>query len=150
VKHLLVLAALCAGAAHADPGAYRGLAADATTTAIGLSLPGIADANPIGLAGVPIRLAVLHHAGTLPEEQAQPVYDAVEASGWGAAVNNVLVIAGAGPVAPVLGLVVGFAIWKAGEPKRHFLQACAVHKADNPELRCVFAPLKTHAQGERP
>ena len=146
-KHLvtaLVAAAFAAGA-HAQEAtgkdAYGGLAADAISTAVGLTVPGIVELNPLAAISLPLRIMAIEHAKTLPREQAQPILDSTQAAGWGAAANNLLVLAGAGTIAPVVGLAVGYAIWKSGEDERNFWQACAVHRADNPNIKCEFKAL---------
>jgi hypothetical protein len=142
------LAAFCGStqAQQADAKeAYGGLAADAISTAVGLSLPGVVEMNPLGWAALPLRILAIEHAKTLPREQAQPILDGTKAAGWGAAANNLLVLAGAGPAAPLVGLAVGIAIWKSGEDERNFWQACAVHRADNPNLKCEFKTLAMKA-----
>jgi hypothetical protein len=123
-----------------EPEAYGGVAADALTTGAALTMPGVVETNPLGWATVPLRLMVLEHAKTLPREEAQPVMDAVSASGWGAAANNLLVLAGASGAGPVVGIVVGYAIWQRGETEREFWRLCAVHKqlATGRRLTCQF------------
>lgn len=146
-KHLLtaLAAAAFAAGAHAQQAdgkdAYGGVAADVVSTAVGLSVPGIVELNPLAAISLPLRIMAIEHAKTLPREQAQPILDKTEAAGWGAAANNLLVLAGAGSIAPVIGLAVGYAIWKSGEDERNFWQACAVHRADNPNIKCEFKAL---------
>lgn len=136
-----VLATVLASTATAGaPDAYGGIAADAITTGIALSAPGIIETNPLGWATVPIRLAIMEHAKSLPREEGQPIMDALSAGGWGAAVNNLLVLAGTGPAAPVIGLAVGYAVWKQGETEREFWRLCAVHRAADPGVKCEFKP----------
>ena len=138
--------AFASGAAAGAPDAYGGIAADAITTGLALSGPGIVETNPLGWATVPIRLAVMEHAKSLPREQGQPIMDALSAGGWGAAINNLLVLAGTGPAAPVVGLAVGYAVWKQGEREREFWQLCAVHRTMDPGVKCEFKPLRTHIE----
>jgi hypothetical protein len=146
MKKQLVVAALVLNAlsvAHAsEQDAYAGVAADAASTAASLAVPGIAETNPLGWATLPIRLAVIEHAKTLPKEEGKPIMDAVSASGWGAAANNLLVLAGAGPAAPVVGIALGYAMWKQGETEREFWRMCAVHKRFDPQVKCDFKPWK--------
>ena len=134
--------AFASGAAAGAPDAYGAIAADAVTTGIALSTPGIVETNPLGWATVPIRLAVMEHAKSLPREQGQPLMDALSAGGWGAAINNLLVLAGTGAAGPVVGLAVGYAVWKSGETEREFWQLCAVHKSLDPGVKCQFKPLR--------
>jgi hypothetical protein len=121
---------------------YSGIAADAVTTGIALSAPGIVETNPLGWMTVPIRIAIMEHAKTLPREQGQPVMDAVSATGWGAAASNLGILAGLGVAAPVVGIAVGYAVWKKGEGERDFWMACAAHKAVEAGVNCEYKPWK--------
>lgn len=134
---LTALVMLAAGNAHAQEAA---IAADAATTAIGLS-HGFVEANPIGLVGIPLRLAATQYARTLPEQEGQPILDAVDSASWGAAAANLLTLAGAGPAGLVVGVVIAGKLWADGAEKREFLIACAVHRQVIPEaaaLPCVY------------
>jgi hypothetical protein len=123
--------------AHADDQVPSGVAADAASTAAGLA-QGASEANPLGLVTVPIRLVIHEHTKTMPREDAQPINDALNATGWGAAAYNLLFLAGAGPAAPVAGLAVVYSIWKSGETEREFWHLCAVHKQMDPSVKCAF------------
>jgi hypothetical protein len=117
--------------------AYLGTAADAATTAAALASPGLGEMNPLGWATVPLRLGIMQYAKTLPREEGQPVMDAVSASGWGAAANNLLVLAGAsGVAAPIVGLAIGYAVWKSGETEREFWHMCALHRKMEGQADC--------------
>jgi len=138
---LAIAACIASTVAHAgEQDAFSGVAADAATTGAALATPGITEANPLGWATVPLRLAAIQYAKTLPKEQGQPVMDAVSASGWGAAANNLMVLAGASTVAPVIGFAIGYAVWKSGEEEREFWQACAIHKQMEPNVKCEYRP----------
>jgi hypothetical protein len=135
------LAIAAASIVHAgEQDAYTGVAADAASTGAALATPGITEANPLGWATVPLRLAAIQYAKTLPREQGQPVMDAVSASGWGAAANNMMVLAGASTVAPIIGIAIGYAVWKSGEEERGFWEACAIHKQMDPNVKCEYRP----------
>ena len=139
----VALSLAVATAVHAgEQEAYSGIAADAVTTGISLGVPGVVETNPLGWATLPIRLAITEHAKTLPREEGQPIMDAMSASGWGAAASNLLVLAGAGPVAPLVGVAVGYAVWKSGETEREFWRMCAVHKTMDPGVQCRFRAWK--------
>ena len=138
--------AIASTAAAGESPAYGGIAADAITTGIALSVPGIVETNPLGWATVPIRLAVMEHAKSLPREEGQPIMDALSAGGWGAAVNNLLVLAGTGAAGPVVGLVVGYAVWKSGAQEREFWQMCAVHRTKDANVKCEFKPWRGEQQ----
>jgi hypothetical protein len=119
--------------------AYQATAADAISTGAALATPGVVELNPLGWATVPLRLLAIQNAKSLPREEAQPQLDMISASSWGAAANNVLVMAGVGAAAPVVGLVVGYAVWRSGEKEREFWQLCAVHQKMSPGAKCEFA-----------
>ena len=130
---LLSLAILC-GPVHAD----AGVAADAVTTGIALSATGVVETNPIGLATVPIRLVVIEHAKTLPPEEGTPILHAINATSWGAAANNLLVLAKIS-AAPLVGVLVTFILWNQGKEEREFAQLCALHKQiEGKNLTCVY------------
>jgi hypothetical protein len=145
MKHRLAFAIFALStAAHAgEYDAHAGVAADAASTAAAFSAPGIGEVNPLGWATVPVRLAVVEHAKTLRREEGQPIIDAVSASSWGAAANNLMVLAGAGAAAPIIGVVVSYAVWKAGGTEREFWRVCAVYKQIDPPVQCAFKPWKT-------
>jgi hypothetical protein len=134
--------ALASAAFAGEQEAYSGTAADAVTTGAALATPGLGEANPLGWVTVPIRMAVIEHAKTLPREEGQPLMDAVSATSWGAAANNLLMLAGASAAAPVVGIAVGYAIWKRGENEREFWNLCAVHKQMDPQVTCQFRAWK--------
>jgi len=119
---------------------YSAVAADAATTATGLSMAGVAEMNPLGWATVPLRIAVIERAKTMPIEHGTPVLHMTSAVGWGAATNNLLVMAGAGPLSIVAGIVVGIGVWQDGERERQFWSNCAQHRKLEPDktLECVW------------
>jgi hypothetical protein len=133
----LMAMVLWSGMALAQAGAYGGIAADAVTTSLATQVPGVVEANPLGLATVPIRLALIEHTKSLPPEQAKPVLDAITASSIGVSVNNLLILAGVG-AAPVVGLIVGMTLWDRGAEEREFWFMCAEQRRDQPQLTCRY------------
>jgi hypothetical protein len=125
---------------------YSAVAADAATTATGLSIAAdtagrkIIEGNPLGWWTVPIRIAIIEHAKTMPIEEGTPVLHMTSAVGWGAAANNLLVMAGVGPFALAAGVMVAIGIWADGENERNFWENCATHRRLEPEkdLTCVW------------
>lgn len=113
---------------------HEGTAADIASTAVALQVPGVVEANPLALIGIPIRIAIVEHAKTLPREEAQPILDASRAVGWGAAANNVIVALGGGHVSALIGLLVGLHLWSEGEQEREFWRMCAWHKQQDPRI----------------
>lgn len=142
IAAMLSMAVASGAFAAGEQEAYVGTAADAATTGAALAMPGLGEANPLGWMTVPIRMAVIEHAKTLPREEGQPMMDAVSAASWGAAANNLLMLAGASVAAPVVGLAVGYVVWKKGETEREFWDLCAVHKQMDPQVTCQFRAWK--------
>jgi hypothetical protein len=121
---------------HADE--YQAIAADAITTSAATNA---VEMNPLGFATVPLRMALVEHARTLPIEEALPITDAVSATSWGAATNNLLMLAGASTAAPVVGFVLGYVIWQSGEKEREFWRLCKYYKETDPNIKtCKFEP----------
>ena len=80
-----------------------GQGADIATTAIGLS-QSLAEANPLGVALLPIKYGVTKYADTLPCVQGVKIEKVVNSVTYGASGLNIAVIAG---LNPVVGLVIG-------------------------------------------
>lgn len=139
MKYLFALAmACCFSAMASEQDAYTGVAVDAATSAAAIGAGGL-EVNPLGFATIPLRIGVMEYAKTLPREESQPLMDAITASGWGAAANNLLVLAGAGVVAPLFGIVVGYTIWEHGETEREFWRLCAIHQQwEEKVVHCRF------------
>jgi hypothetical protein len=118
------------------------VAADAATTASALSVvPGAAEANPLGWATVPIRLAIIQHALHQPIAEGIQTIHHVQAASWGAAANNALIVLGAAtPLSLAGGAAVWYAVWKSGENEREFWQICAALRAENRGLACAYTP----------
>ncbi|MEJ6023569.1 hypothetical protein [Ramlibacter sp. PS4R-6] len=133
----LISLAVASQAQAGEVEAYSGITADAVSTGLALSAPGIGELNPLGWATVPLRIMMVQHAKSLPQEEGRPMMQSIEAGGWGAAANNLLVLAGASSIAaPIVGLAVGYAIWKKGEPEREFWAICTAQKKVHPQLKC--------------
>ena len=79
---------------HAGPAeqAQQSAAADVVTTGVGLSL-GAAEANPLGLALIPLKLIALDYAAGLPDGEKQTTQHALNALWTGTASNNLCIIA---------------------------------------------------------
>ena len=148
----LVLALLIATSAHADDfrrqkiEAAAAHAADVATTGAGLAL-GATDGNPLGLLMLPVKLVSYHRIKAAPEAEQPAMWAAYEAMGWGAAANNLCVIAaiasGGPAIAPCLavGAVAAGLSWAIDQPRRQrmeFDEACDQAKAANPALVCTW------------
>ena len=130
---------------HAGPAeqAQQSAAADVVTTGVGLSL-GAAEANPLGLALIPLKLIALDYAGRLPDGEKQTVQSAVGSFWLGAAANNICVIfsiLSGGTFAPLCaaaGVAVALQRWNAGADEREFWVLCAKERVQNPKTTCEF------------
>ena len=130
---------------HAGPAeqAQQSAAADVVTTGVGLAL-GAAEANPLGLALIPLKLIVLDYAAGLPDGEKQTVQSAVGSLWLGAAANNICVIfsiLSGGTFAPLCaaaGVAVALQRWTAGADEREFWALCARERVKNPKMTCEF------------
>ena len=147
MKALCALLLALSLAAHADTAhdAQQAAIADVATTGIGLAL-GAAEANPLGIATLPLKLIALDYADKLPTGERETLQSAIASVWTGASVNNVCVILalvtggafGAGCI--VAGLAVAVGRWTAGEQEREFWQICADYMRMNPALVCTYTP----------
>ena len=146
----LALALLLALPAHADDfrrqkiEAAAAHAADIATTGAGLAM-GAAEANPLGVLLVPAKLIAYQRIKASPEAEQPGLWAAYEAFGWGAAANNLCVIAqiASGGFAPCLaiGAAAGAVSWAIDSPRRkraEFDAACEQAKEQTPDLVCVW------------
>jgi hypothetical protein len=126
--------------------AVMGQAADVGTTGAGL-LMGAAEANPLGLVTLGIKAVAYQKIKSSPPVEQPRLWGMYGALGWGAAANNLCVIAtiatggGAAVLCPLLGLGAGIGNWSAGSEERDratFAAICDEAKAKNPELVCIY------------
>lgn len=146
MKIVAVLLFLCLNV-HADTAerAQNAAIADVATTGIGLAL-GAAEANPIGLATIPLKLVILDYAESLQDGEKQELQSAIASIWGGASANNLCVIAAiatGGTFAPacvLLGLVYGLTQWETSANERLFWKACQLEKErqNNPALKCIY------------
>lgn len=140
LKFLLGVCAIFLGGCSTfqQPAAYGGIAADGLTTAVALSLPNMVEANPLGYLTIPLRIAAIEYSQTLPKEEGVQIVHSIGAVSWGAAVSNILVIAGAAnPIALAAGAGVMLAKWMAGEDERLYAQYCAAWITEKPGNTCT-------------
>jgi hypothetical protein len=115
--------------------------ADVVTTGAGLSL-GAAEANPLGLALLGVKLATYQHIKAQPAEEQPRLWGVFGAFGWAAAANNLCVIASGGACLAV-GALAGLLQWRNAEPERlqaKFAAVCERERLKNPALQCVWMP----------
>ena len=139
-----ILLILCLTAqADSSQRAQEAAVADVATTVMGLSL-GAAEANPLGLALIPLKLIALDYAAGLPDGEKQTVQSAVGSFWLGAAANNICVIfslLSGGTFAPLCaaaGVAVALQRWNAGADEREFWALCARERVKNPKMTCEF------------
>lgn len=145
MKPLVALLLAFCLTAQADPSqrTQEAAVADVATTVMGLSL-GAAEANPLGLALIPLKLIVLDYAAGLPDGEKQTVQSAVGSFWLGAAANNICVIfslLSGGTFAPLCaaaGVAVALQRWNAGADEREFWALCARERVQNPKTTCEF------------
>lgn len=115
--------------------------ADVVTTGAGLSL-GAAEANPLGLALLGVKLATYQHIKAQPAEEQPHLWGVFGAFGWAAAANNLCVIASGGACLAV-GALAGLLQWRQAEPERlqaQFAAVCERERLKTPALQCVWVP----------
>lgn len=154
VSLALVAAAACTvgGQARAEEGAalenkaVSGQLADLGSTGIGLAL-GAAEANPLGLLTLGVKAYAYQQIKEAPAVEQPAMWSAYGAFGWGAAANNVCVIAAiasggvAAALCPLIGLATGMTTWKGDESRRDratFAAICEQQRQSNPALTCTY------------
>lgn len=139
-----LLLALCLSA-HADPSerAQNAAIADVASTGAALAL-GAAEANPLGLLSIPMKLAAIKYAEGLDDGDKQTAQSVISSMWRGAAANNVCVIMSIvtggtfAPVCAIAGFAVAWHEWQSSEIERQFWMVCANEKQSNPELKCTY------------
>lgn len=128
--------------------AVNGQLADVGTTGVGL-LMGAAEANPLGILTLGMKVAAYNEIKKAPEVEQPRLWGMYGAVGWGAAANNLCIIAtlatggAAAAVCPMIGLAAGMSIYDAGEEERNqatFNAMCKDMRKHNPALECVYTP----------
>ena len=126
--------------------AVLGQAADVGTTGVGLLL-GAAEANPLGLVTLGIKAVAYQKIKDSPPAEQPRLWGMYGAMGWGAAANNLCVIAaiatggGAAVLCPLLGLGTGLSNWNAGSAERDratFAAICDEAKLKKPDMVCTY------------
>lgn len=126
--------------------ATLGQVADVGTTGAGLLL-GAAEANPLGLVTLGIKAVAYQKIKDSPATEQPRLWGIYGAAGWGAAANNLCVIASiatggaAAMLCPLIGLGAGISSWNAGSEERDqatFAAMCDEAKSRNPNLVCVY------------
>jgi hypothetical protein len=143
----LLLALMLSGCAITRSPASDAATADVATTGLGL-LAGAAEADPVGLALIPVKLALLAHTETLPDVERLHAQTTLSAFWNAAAVNNVcvlLVVMSAGAASlPCILLGAGYGLWgyttaKADQMQAEFMAMCLDARRANPGMKCFLS-----------
>jgi len=119
---------------------------DVASTGLGIAL-GAAEANPIGLVTIPLKLALLNHAETLPEGEKQEAQTTLSALWNGAAVNNVctvaVIVSGGAASLPCLLVGGAYGVWeytstKANQMQAEFAALCIQARQETPGMKCFY------------
>lgn len=137
----------CAGTPSLKARAIGGQAGDLASTAIALAQPGTMEANPLGLALIPLKISFFHWAESEPYPRRIYMHRLLSAYGWGATASNLCtaaVAASAGATAVpclLLGIAAGWWDWKytEGTDKERFDQLCEYARLEKPNLECVWS-----------
>ena len=126
--------------------AVMGQTADVGTTAAGL-LMGASEANPLGILTLGVKVVAYKHIKEAPPIEQPRMWGMYGAFGWGAAANNLCVIAaiatggGAAVLCPLLGLGAGIGNWSANRAERDratFAAICQQAQSRNPNMVCTY------------
>ena len=117
-----------------EPAAYGAIGADTASTALGLSA-GAVELNPLGIATLPLSIAAVEYAATLPADQGLPITHGISAVKWGAAASNVVGLA-FGPVGYLVGAGVGLILWDRGSIEREYANVCRAWLDEKPGNLC--------------
>ena len=129
----------------------HGAALGDTLSTVGAISAGAAEANPLGIAALALKVPILSYIKTLPEDEKADAY-ALQGSVWsGATANNVCVIvsiASGGalaPFCPLIGVAWGFTEWNKSSEEREFWDICRSERLywKNPNMTCHFSKKKT-------
>ena len=147
MKLIALLLALClSGCAITRSPASDAVVADVASTGVGLAL-GAAEANPLGLVTIPVKLSLLAYAENLPDGEKQQAQTMLSAVWNGAAVNNVCVIAviltGGAASFPCILLGLGYGAWeytstKANQMQAEFTEMCLSARKEMPNMKCFY------------
>lgn len=128
-------------------GLSGGILADSATTYHAISSGVGVEANPVlpqGAVGAAVvsaglKLAVTHGVKHFAPEACVPAYRGTTAVGWGAAANNLAVIAGSSGVLPVaVGLGVGAVLWQQPALEQQAVKFCG-GSGDDPAKNALYA-----------
>jgi len=144
---LLAIVILLAGCANLRESTHLATAADATTTAIGVTSGLAVEANPLisspaVFAGVMLtRIVATEYVNTLPEPGRTTYLSAMSSIWWGAGISNVMILLlASNPIGLAFGAMAGLGWWASTAERREFAALCAEHMRMNPALVCIYTP----------
>lgn len=151
---VLALAGIGAQAADLQADAVTGQAADVGSTAVGLVL-GASEANPLGILTIGAKAIAYQRILEAPATEQPQLWSAYGAFGWGAAANNLCVIAAiatsgaAAALCPLIGVAAGLTVYSSDAERRDratFDALCKQERAINPAMECVYTADATGAK----
>lgn len=140
MKHLVAILLSVCGLANASQDAAI---LDTATTLSAIAI-GASEANPVGLLAIPLKVAAIAHADSLPEGDRQAQHLMLSTLWRGAAINNLCVMASVvtgGSFAPaclIAGVVSVVKDYLTTEEQRAFWAICSSKRALNPRLKCAY------------
>jgi len=144
---LLAIVILLAGCANLRESTHLATAADATTTAIGVTSGLAVEANPLisspaVFAGVMLtRIVATEYVNSLPEPGRTTYLSAMSSIWWGAGISNVMILLlASNPIGLAFGAMTGLGWWASTEQQRTFAEICARERIERPALVCTYTP----------
>jgi len=144
---LLSLAILLAGCANLRESTHLATAADATTTAIGVTSGLAVEANPLvsspaSFAAIMLtRVVATEYVNTLPEPGRTTYLSGMSSVWLGAGISNVMILLlASNPIGLAFGAMAGLGWWASTEQQRTFAEICAHEMRINPALVCTYTP----------
>ena len=128
---------------------------DTAQTIVGVGSGIVAEANPLGLAALVLKIPALEHCKAQPQYEQPACFASLSVVWSGAVANNwcvlgaIVLSAGAlAPLCPLAGIAYGVSEWTRAQPELEFWAICgqwqkeydAVHP-HGPPFTCRFAPL---------
>lgn len=122
MKRLLILLCIVVLTGCAIPlrdAAHTAIAADAATTAIGISSGVAHEANPLLgspaaiVASIGLRIWLVEYVNKFPEPQRTEWLSKINGAWWGVVISNIMVLASASnPISFAVGILSGWAVYK--------------------------------------
>lgn len=140
---ILSLLSGCATSTHLEGKAQDASLNDVASTVAGLAAGGV-EANPLGLALLPVKYATLEYAKTLPDGEREYTQSQISSIWGGAAVSNWctvgVLLTGGITALPCLVVGLGYGVydWQSTANEREFWAICADEKRKNPLMVCKF------------